>query len=880
MRNAVLRSTAYKFTIILLALVLIFCVYPGKIIKDELPKVLTHNTSGKTDLINYQNYATQVFVANADHLDRVRIYVSEGTVTKYFHMILSDSKGKQLADETVYIDTVPGYIDVLMDVDTVTGDLYTLKATSLQSLYLGQEQWILNPDIIAISFYNTTQLDGMNLVMDYYYTVPLSWQKSLYYIGIIVLAALVLLALGAVIFKKYDRLTTVEQCVKWICNPIICAFGIFCLVCIALGKVSKHGVDNAVAVVGVLLLVLILLYGINHNRHGERAYLTKEYVLKHIPDFIQSIAVAGAIQACCEYVSGLYDIHHRVAERKEMLWFALIVIAMFELKDIVNLTNLIYVIATGIIGVIYYKNNVIDLTTKEDIFVLRATVAIAILLGFIVLRTVISLIKKKLERPNLFFAILIGIYFAGIIILRNTRWWTVTLAVSFTLLYLNYGMWSRKKNFMINVIRGAVFQFICLTIWCWMYRPYATFRTARFTHFFHTETITATYLTMMLCVALTVVLVKAYKYKDNLKLKYLWKEFLLFGVVTTYLLMTMARTAYAASIVAIAFGFIVVFVRKVPKDIPAEDRRKIRKTDLTAALKTLGWISLSVLISIPVIFEIQRTVPCLVSDPYEYEIDDFQDENKRGRKLNAEEYMRVGELCNVFVNKIFGMPENSIDLYGEYSLVFDEYNMTIRELCETGAYDWHDVEVKDDEWDKEPNEEQFKAYIDRYDYQEAFLEEARALGEDIQIEAGDEDPEIVATDTAPLDYTNGRLDIYKSYIEQLNLSGHDSMGALLKNGEIATHAHDVYLQVAYDHGIPMAIVFVIFGISTFVLAIKSYKDRADEEPYSLLTSVVLLAFAVAGLVEWTFHLSHPMSFVMLLSITPILFYRKKHAINE
>lgn len=871
MRKIVYKSTAYKFIVILLAIIAIILVFPGRVFKTTLAKELTHVTSASTDVINYQNTASQVFVSNGTHLDRVKIYVSEGTVTDYFHLILTDAKGKQLADEKVTIDAIPGYIDVLMDVDTVVGDLYTLKATSLQSLYLGQENWILNPDIIAISFYNTTQLDGMNLVMDYYYLEPLSLKQNLFAIGIIVLAALVLIALGTLIFKDKDKLVSVETCVKWILNPIAAALCIFCLVAIALGKVSKHGIDNTVAVVGVLLLGLIMFYGINHKSDGIESVVTREYVLKHIPDFIQSIAIAGAIQACCEYVSGLYDIHHRVAERKEMLWFALIVIAMFELKEIVNIYNLIYIVAAGIGGIIYYKNNVVGLETKEDIFVLRATVAIAVLLGLIIIRTVIGLIKKKMSRPNILFASLLGIYFVGIIVFRNTRWWTVTLAVSFLLLFINYGMLrdDRKKDFIINVLRGAVLQFVLLTIWCWMRRPYCTFRSARYTHFFHTETITATYLTMMLCVALCVLLIKAYKVKEKLELRLIWKELLLFGTVATYLLMTMARTAYAAAIVTVLFGIILVFVRK-----------KNEGCSIKNVLKLVGMMCLSVIICIPVIFEIQRTIPCLVSNPYEYEIDNFQDETKRGRKLNAEEYMRVGELVNVFANKIFGAEENSIDVYGEYSREFNEYHMTIRELYETGAYDWHDVEVTDEQWDMLPNEEQFEAYINRYDYQEAFLEEAKAAGENIVIEAGQEDPAVVEEAKAPNDYTNGRLDIYKSYIEQLNMTGHDGMGAVLKDGEIATHAHDVYLQVAYDHGIPMAFVFVVFGISSFVIAILLYLRNRKSMPYTLLSSLTIIAFAVAGLVEWTFHLGHPMSFVMLLTITPLVFGNLKKEAKE
>lgn len=121
------------------------------------------------------------------------------------------------------------------------------------------------------------------------------------------------------------------------------------------------------------------------------------------------------------------------------------------------------------------------------------------------------------------------------------------------------------------------------------------------------------------------------------------------------------------------------------------------------------------------------------------------------------------------------------------------------------------------------------------------------------------------------DYTNGRIDIFKSYIEQLNMTGHTEMGALLQNGEIATHAHNIYLQVAYDHGILVGIVFVLVGIVTFVMSCIYYHKKKGRITYAALPAVVTVAVAVAGLVEWIFHLSNPCGFVLMLVITPLLF---------
>ena len=121
------------------------------------------------------------------------------------------------------------------------------------------------------------------------------------------------------------------------------------------------------------------------------------------------------------------------------------------------------------------------------------------------------------------------------------------------------------------------------------------------------------------------------------------------------------------------------------------------------------------------------------------------------------------------------------------------------------------------------------------------------------------------------DYSNGRTAIFRSYFEQLNMTGHDEMGATLPDGEIAVHAHNIYLQVAYDHGIGVGILFVIFGVASFVCAVVFYMKKKETVACAALPMVVILSFAIAGMVEWIFHLSSPGGLVLMLVLTPLLY---------
>ena len=415
------------------------------------------------------------------------------------------------------------------------------------------------------------------------------------------------------------------------------------------------------------------------------------------------------------------------------------------------------------------------------------------------------------------------------------------MAAGFGLLYLTYGMWEHKDRLLVNVCRGIILQFMLTTGYALFHRPYLTFRTARYTHIFHTVTITATYLTIVECAAIVILLSKLSKSR---KLKDFWKEAVLFGVVSSYMLFTMSRTAFFAVGVTLLFAVTVMAAGR-------------KKEKLKSIGSSLGVMALSVVVCLPVTFTMQRTIPVLVSDPYVYEIESYVDEALRGRKLDSAEFMRVGRFIDVFAEKIFSIPEGTFDIYGEIA----EYERT----------HMNGIEISELEMMGENGEaEDFNGEVSGVeDSGETSLTETALEGTDSEVtDPRDEDPQ-------KEDYTNGRIDIFCSYIEQLNMTGHEEMGAILKDGAVATHAHNIYLQAAYDHGIPVGILFVLAGVGTFIVSLLYYNRKKDKITYAAMPVVVTVAVAVAGMVEWIFHLCNPCGFVLMLVITPLLFKDEK-----
>ena len=572
---------------------------------------------------------------------------------------------------------------------------------------------------------------------------------------------------------------------------------------------------------------MILFYAINHNRDGQGTLYTGDFIREHLADGLQILFIAGAIAACCDYMNGLYEIHHQVAQCREMLFFALVILTMFSLKEILNRYTLLYAIAAGIAGAIYYHNGLDALAVREfkveaeigmNVEVLRNTVLIAVLFGFILLRTLVCLCKRKLAKPNYWYGALTLLFFAGIVIFRNTRWWTVVLAVSFTLLYLSYGMWEHRRHFLTNVLWGIVLHFLISMGYALLHRPYLTYRYARYPFVFHTVTTTATYLTTVECAVIVLLLMKLYR---TTKLREIYKELILFGIVSSYMLFTMARTGlFAVTLTGLAAWLII-----------ARGKGKLRVQSL---LINLGLMVLAVLVMFPVTFTLQRNIPGIVGEPVPFEIEEWPDQVMRGHNLTSIRYMRIGRFVDVFANKIFGIPEGTFDFYGEiaeYKATHDENGNEIPKLVASIDY--------------------IPSYVEPL-----YAESTGELPEDMQDEG---------------DYSNGRTTIFRSYFEQLNMTGHDEMGAVLPDGEIAVHAHNIYLQVAYDHGIGVGILFVIFGAVSLVYAVIFYVKKKDTITGAALPMVVIFSFAIAGMVEWIFHLSSPSGFVLMLVLAPLLY---------
>lgn len=230
-------------------------------------------------------------------------------------------------------------------------------------------------------------------------------------------------------------------------------------------------------------------------------------------------------------------------------------------------------------------------------------------------------------------------------------------------------------------------------------------------------------------------------------------------------------------------------------------------------LQSLGLFAAVSLMFFPVVFTAQRMLPAMVNDPIYAEFEVWEYTTDKTTPPDSELYIDIVAFVKVAKHKLFGMEMENISLSSAWEKLNPVY------LRSGGG----------------------------------FLASAEPMAEEEK------------------DFSNGRIEIFREYIGHWNATGHEDMGVLLANGEISTHAHNTFLQVAHDHGVMTGILFLLFGIFTFFLGLYRLEKEKKREPYLALIVALVIAFGAAGMVEWIYHICNPFGFSLMVVIAPLLF---------
>lgn len=824
-------------TVWILVVCVAFILWPLRLIKEEVRTISSREEAAFSEAVDSSYVVQQRFIAQYDRLKEIEIYLADWMAGEKFNFVLRDASMQTLMQQVIDtgdMEMIPGYLRIQINIDTEVGRDYYFMLQGVESEFrvAYADNTGDNTNIyIGALYYGDVEDTERCMVADYVYEVPLRKGKTFAVDAVLLLVGVFVTWFTAFFYGKHpekNTLLTVDHAQRFVLNPLILAAS--AVAAAAIGPCHLFTTDIYSILfyeTGVFFAAVVSLYAVNHDRTGIASDRTVFAVMRERwRDDLQAVMIAGAIWGCCNYMNALYEIHHTVAYRQTLIFFALALIVTYQKKELFCWYNLLYAVAAAVIAPMYYRNMLAVVYEQSaqkglaqpdelEFLVVKLTVWAGVLSGLVILNSLRLLIKREIGRISPLYGILVSVFFALLILRRNTRGWPIFLVCIFALFYLRMASRSegvKRAVLLHNIVNGILLHFMVMVGYCLLHRPYMYFRYYRYPFHFHTVTISAVYLALVVCAAL-IKFLDAYGRKPSLAGTY--KELVMFGVSSMYLLFTLSRTGY----LALSVTALVV----IPTAFFAGNTLS-RGEKWQRFLKGMGWMILSVIVSFPIVFTAQRTLPAVAADIRAHEIEEFPSELVHGRDMDAYSYITIERFIQTFQMKVLGIPEE--DCLNAF-LFFSRA----------------DGESK---------------------YRSPYLEKGGK-----RLLASTED--MAAAEQAEEEsYTNGRLYIFEQYYNRLNKEGHDDMGVMEPNGNYLAHAHNIYLQVAYDHGIFVGGVFLLLGVGTFAQAVLYYRRHRQDRECALFPLALLILFAVAGLTEWIFHPCCPIAHCLLLTIAPLL----------
>ena len=399
-----------------------------------------------------------------------------------------------------------------------------------------------------------------------------------------------------------------------------------------------------------------------------------------------------------------------------------------------------------------------------------------------------------------FFAV--WLLFLGLMIYwRAERTWIFTATLPFAVLLLYNLSATARVRVLKNFTNGVFVSFALYLLYSMHHRPYNAWLLYRYGGIFHTVASTGMYLSLVAAVALGRLFGK-WKKQENM-LADGWKELVLFVVSVSGIMLTMSRTAMLTT----AVNFVIVFVVAA----------LIYKKRVMQLCKEICVLAVACVLGFTMTFSATRMIPALVNDPIYFDLETQYIEHnvQKGDAMNdGEKYLSINRYLAVLLGRFQIASEQTVE-YSEQSAEQVVGHTGISEEGNTA----------------ESSPKQTDQYVVEVD-------------EDI---------------------SNGRFDIYKGYLSALKMQGHDKMALTLADGKDAYgHAHNSYLQVAYDFGIPAGIVFLV--LCAFTLWRSGYMIWKYGRKYSIyfVPFSVVIAFGVCSVTEWAFHPCIPIGFAFIL----------------
>ena len=797
--------------LLLSAVIACLLIWPGNAIKNTTVSGGTTQAGQLTGALAEDVVAAQTFVPQYDYIRNIGLLLDldEGkTFMGDFLLDIYDAGGNHQRQVFSKIHTLQdrrdGYQNFRVNLKVIPGATYILQ---LSVRYNEDQPLCLAYDTKAemalpenqLLYYNGTELTDASLACTYSYGSPLGkGQIAVYDLGIILLCMLCC----AVIRKVTARYEKWQQ-------PLDPGFVIRSMATTGFAWLLVYAVyyffvkrafggtawDLGCYGVALLLMTIMGMYIIWQCRMPRKLPEWK----KVIPQLIRVIAFAFYFTLYAPYFNSGTNYGHYLNGAYMNLAFAIVILTFFGRRQIFAWKNLIFSIAYwGVCGFWFLRN--LPGMNREQAVLYEWEFLAGWFWGIVIVLTICNLCRKQVQRMSLSYALLITAFFALTWIFRYQKYWPITMAVFFGLLYLQKLDQQEMLVLVRNFCQGALCSFWYVVIFCLLHRPYHNYNFARYPLHFSSVAMAGLYL---LFVFTAVILLALERYQQDRSLKSMWFYYLSLGTVMSYMFISVSRTAILASAV-VALLAVVGYARTRGKGV-------VKRT-----LQMIGMLLLCFCLLLPVTYTLTRCVPAVVDDPVLYPYEEFDNRIYQGEEKDSYRYMNVKHLLELSTGRFMVMLEGQVD------------RESIEDKTQTGQTAGADTTTQED------------------------------------------------TNDSSTESTNGRLAIFKMYLGNLNLTGHESM-IITVGDTIYAHAHNTFIQYFYDHGIISGIVFLLVGFFTLIRSFLYGKQGRDQSMLAMAPLLYLVSFAIAGMTEWVFQPVIPLGFGVLFMIYPLLSPIKKQS---
>jgi len=642
--------------IVLFYAVILGCLLgPVGILEKDRIVAGTEVLAGETLDIHADNRLQQVFIADGGYLRYLDIYVtSPEAAGKFFRLMVYDETNEILINKEVLLDNTdvyPGYMRLPVGIETVAGRAYVwqLQGTSGNvsgPIRLGWQN-TGETGVTNLGYYyvvegdNITTYEAQNVLMRQVYTQSPSGIKMAALFGVLILGSLLLCGVFAYLgqYKKLlNKQVRVQQLLWTTVAPVYYTAAAFVLYeAVVVQRFGHKTEDKGTYIIGIGIVTLFVTAVLFLPRRQKKELPVGELLNAQGMNWLQAGAFAGILWSCIRYMNAQYQIYQDCAYREVLVWIGFLFLTMGKGRKLFDRLHTQWLIAGGMLIFAVLQGK---LTVGADMLLLYHVCigVLAVLAGGMLVCRVRTRAFGGL-RFHKGYLLLMGVLFLLLAGFRNTRGWPLYLVIVFVLFYLFYLSWENREALLANFCSGVTLNFALAVLFAIARRPFRAWMFARYNFVFHTVTVTATYLTLVICVLLVRLFVKL---KAGRGFGEIWGTLLLYGMAVSYLFFTFSRTGYLATVAAVLL--LIPFMSFL-----------VYRESVGRFLGKIVLLALTVLLSMPVAYCSVRLVPVYYNDPYIYELENTAAAVLPDDPGDSTKYMSVSYFKHVMRMKLFGI---------------------------------------------------------------------------------------------------------------------------------------------------------------------------------------------------------------------------------